>query len=213
MRLIAARALLLLFFGSALLLTLRLVVAEADFRRNPEFAPQSLRWLRAANLAGYESSPDELRAAVRMDPRLSAAWIYLGLAAEADGNLPQAETDLLQAAHVDRQYLPAWTLANFYFRRGDTAEFWPWAARAAAVSSGDYRPLLRLADAMDVSPEAVASRLPGGAPLLRAYLDVLIGAGRLDRAEEIRGLLAAFDDPSDRARLADFASRVAARKD
>ena len=93
-----------------------------DHRLNPEAAPPSPQWIRAANLARLESSPDDLRAAVSLNPRLSSAWIQLGLNAEADGNLPEAETDLLRAASVDHLYVPAWTLANFYFRRGDAAE-------------------------------------------------------------------------------------------
>jgi tetratricopeptide (TPR) repeat protein len=202
------RSLLVLFLGSAFCLTLRLAVAEADFRMHPELALHSSLWLRAADLARYDSSPDELRTAVSLNPRLSPAWIYLGLDAEAGGNLPEAEADLLQATRVDRQYLPAWTLANFYFRRSEAAKFWPWAARAAALTFDDYRPLLRLADAFEPSPQIVATRLGGGAPVLRAYLDLLIGAGRLDSAQEIARLLAARHDPSDQARLADFAYRV-----
>lgn len=206
-RTIFIRTVLLLLFGSALSLTIRLALAEANFRRYPEVALHEPFWLRAENLARDNSLPDQLRAAVSLNPRLSSAWIYLGLDAEADGNLPEAEAELLQAARVDRQYLPAWTLANFYFRRGDRAKFWPWAGRAAALTFDDYRPLLRLADTFETSPREVATRLAGGAQLLRAYLDLLIGAGRLGPAQEIAGLLAALNDPSDRNRLADFADR------
>ena len=208
MRLIFARRVLLVLFGSALLLVIRLAVAEAEFRLDPEHALNSRYWLSAASLASYESSSDELRAAVSLNPRLSSAWIRLGLDAEADGNLPEAETDLLRAASVDRLYVPAWTLANFYFRRGDAAEFWPWAKRAAALTYDDYRPLLRLADTLETSPPLVATRLGGGAPLLRAYLDLLLGAGRLDSAQEIAGLLAARHDPADRDRMAALALRM-----
>ena len=205
---LAVRSLLLLFFGSALFLTIRLAVAEADFRLDPESALHSPFWVRAANLARFGSSPEELRAAVSLNPRLASAWIQLGLDAEADGNPQEAETDLLQAARVDRLYLPAWTLANFYFRRGDAAKFWPWAERAARLTYDDYRPLLRLADALETSPEQVAIRLGGGAPLLRAYLDLLINAHRPDSAREIARLLAARHDPADRDRLAAFADRL-----
>ena len=194
-----------------LLLTIRLAVAEVDWRKNPQLALRSPFWLRAGNLVRYNSSPNELRVAVRLNPRLASAWIYLGLDAEADGDLPEAEQDLLRAARVDRQYVPSWTLANFYFRRGDPEKFWPWAERAAALTFDDYRPLLRLADALETSPRTVAMRLAGGAPLLRAYLDLLIGEGRLDSAQEIADLLAASNasrhDPGDQARLADFAAR------
>ncbi len=210
MRLIA-RGTLLAFFGFVLFLTIRLGVAEVDWRKNPQLALRSPFWLRAENLVRSNSSPSELRVAVRLNPRLASAWIYLGLDAEADGDLPEAEQDLLRAARVDRQYAPSWTLANFYFRRGDPDKFWPWAERAAALTFDDYRPLLRLADALETSPRTVATRLAGGAPLLRAYLDLLIGEGRLDSAQEIASLLAASNaarhDPGDQARLADFADR------
>jgi tetratricopeptide (TPR) repeat protein len=206
-RLIFARSVLLLFLGSALFLAVRLAVAETEYRLDPGAALHSLFWLRAANLARYESSPVELRAALSLNPRLSPAWIHLGLDAEAEGNLQEAEMDLLQAARVDHLYLPAWTLANFYFRRGDAAKFWPWAKQAARLTYDDYRPLLRLADALDTSPSRLAARLGGGAPLLRSYLDLLINAQRLDSAREIARLLAALHDPADRDRLAALAAR------
>jgi len=205
---IVARALLLVFLGSAILLTTRLAVAEAEFRLGPEAALRSPNWIQAAHLARFESSPDELRAAVSLNSRLSIAWIHLGLDAEAEGNLPEAKADLLRATRIDRLYLPAWTLANFYFRRNDAENFWPWAERAAALTFDDYRPLLRLADALDTSPQRVATRLRGGTALLRAYLDLLINAHRLDSAREIAGLLAARHDPADRDRLAAFAERL-----
>jgi tetratricopeptide (TPR) repeat protein len=203
-----ARGVLLSFLGSALFLTLRLALSEAAIRRDPEQSLQASGLFRSAlNTARYDSSADDLRAALRDDPRLSLAWIRLGLLAEQEKNLTEAEADLLDAGRVDRQYLPAWTLANFYFRRGDMERFWPWAQRAAALTFDDYRPLLRLADDLESSPRLVASRLGGGAPLLRAYLDLLIGAGRLEAAQEIALLLAARNDPSDGARLADLAAR------
>jgi len=153
------------------------------------------------------ASPYEPRVAVSLNPRLSSVWIQLGLHDEAAGSLAEAEIELLRAARVDRQYIPAWTLANFYFRRGDSANFWPWAGKAAALTFDDYRPLLRLADVLEPSPREVATRLGGSAPLLRAYMDVLIGAGRLYAAQEIAAVLISHHDPSDSARLADLADR------
>jgi tetratricopeptide (TPR) repeat protein len=185
------RTVLLLLFGFSICLTIRLGVAEARLRLNPELAPAN-----------------QLRSAVSLNPRLAMAWIQLGFDAEAEGNLAEAEIDFLRATRVDRQYVPAWTLANFYFRRGDAANFWPWARKAAARTFDDYRPLLRLADVLEPSPREVATRLGNSPPLLRAYMDVLIGARRLDAAQEIASLLAARHDPADQARLADLADRV-----
>jgi len=205
---IFARAVLLLFLGFAFCLTIRLAIAEADFRLDPRSALRSPPWIPAAHFAGFESSREELLAAVRLNPRLSSAWIQLGLTAEADGNLQEAERDLLQASRVDRLYLPAWTLTNFYFRRGDAARFWPWAEQAARLTFDDYRPLLRMADGLEKSPQRVATRLGGGASLLRAYLDLLIDAKRFDSAQQVADLLAACHDPADHDRLAAFAERL-----
>ena len=197
--------------GSAGFLTIRLAVVEARFRFDPGAVPDSLFWIGAENLARDESSPDRLRAAVRLNPRLSSAWIALGLEAEASGNLGEAEMDLLHAARVDHLYLPAWTLANFYFRRGDVESFWPWARRAAKLTYDDYRPLLRTAGAVEASPGEVVARLEGGPALLRAYLDVLIGERRWDAARDVASLLAARRDPADRDRLAAFAEHQRSR--
>src|SRR5579863_9090020 len=127
--------LLSLAFAVLLACAARLTYAEIVFRRDtPESVRQAI-WLdRAAPPAHYferlaELDPADashwLRQALRSNTRLSSAWMALGL--EHGGT----ESDLLQAASVDRRYLPAWTLANFYFRAGNQKAFWPWARRAA----------------------------------------------------------------------------------
>ena len=191
MRSIFECTVLAVLFGFAFCLTIQLAVAEVRLRLNPALA-----------------SPFEPRVAVSLNPRLSSAWIQLGLDDEAEGNMAEAEIEFLQATRVDHQYVPAWTIANYYFRRGNSANFWPWARKAAAMTFDDYRPLLRMADVLDPSPREVATRLGTSPPLLRAYMDVLIGAGRLGAAQEIASLLAARHDSSDQARLADLADRV-----
>lgn len=191
MRSIFECTVLAVLFGFAFCLTIQLAVAEVRLRLNPALA-----------------SPFEPRVAVSLNPRLSSAWIQLGLDDEAEGNMAEAEIEFLQATRVDHQYVPAWTIANYYFRRGNSANFWPWARKAAAMTFDDYRPLLRMADVLDPSPREVATRLGTSPPLLRAYMDVLIGAGRLGAAQEIASLLAARHDPSDQARLADLDDRV-----
>ena len=211
MLLIVARSVLLLFFGFALFLTAGLSLIEAIARRHGAQPIAGAGFFQnAASLVRDDSSISELRAAVDADPRLSPAWIRLGLSSENDGNLSEAEEDLLEAARVDHQYVPAWTLANFYFRRDDSRSFWPWAQKATVLTFDDYRPLLRLADALEVSPREAMAHLQGNeppVPLARAYLDLLIGQGRLDAAQEVAHVLAARHDPSDRARLADLAAR------
>jgi len=64
---------------------------------------------------------------------------------EADGKADRAEQCLLRAAEADRQYLPRWTLANFYFRHKDTEKFWAWAKSSAEMVYGEAAsPLFRL---------------------------------------------------------------------
>ncbi len=127
--------------------------------------------------------------------------IELGLALERKGHLAQAEETLIEAARFDHQLLPAWTLANFYFRQERTDDFWRWAARSAALTYDDYRPLLRLADRLEQDPGAVVGHLGDRPPLLRAYLDLLIGERRPQDARRVGQMLAAHGNPADRERL------------
>jgi hypothetical protein len=167
--------------------TVRLGGAEAALRRNP-----------------LNSGDAQLRQALAENPRLSSAWITLGIEAERAGDRTRAETMLLEAARVDHRFLPAWTLANFYFRQGDSASFWPWAKLATRLTFDDYRPLLRLCDWLNADPSEVITRLDGGPPLIRAYLDLLIGEHRLEDARQVARILKAQHDPTDQARLAAF---------
>jgi hypothetical protein len=179
------RPILLLGLGTGMVQTVRLGWTEAAERRHPL------------------SQAAQLHHDLEENPRLSSAWITLGIEAERVGD-PSAEKILLEAARVDHQFLPAWTLANFYFRRGETDHFWPWAKRAAALTFDDYRPLLRLCDRLDPHPSDVITRLEGGPPLLRAYLDLLNSEHRPVDARAVARLLRAYHDPADQTRLAAF---------
>lgn len=118
------------------------------------------------------------RRAVALNPADARSWIELGLRAEADGDYAAAERCLLRAAEEDRQYLPRWTLANYYFRRNDQRRFWMWAKSAASMVHGDARPLFRLCGAV-TEDGALIERLDLRDPALRAaYLSYLIASGR-----------------------------------
>ncbi len=163
-----------------------------------------------------EDDPDVLRAVLAVRARSSDLWIRLGLQEERAGQFDRAEQALVEAGRIDHQLAPAWTLANFYLRRGDQDQFWTWARRAAERTYDDYRPLLRLADAFESDPARLLERLGGGAPLTRAYLDFLIaqeGEPRLDDARQAARALDAYQDPADDARLAALAGRTIAHGD
>jgi hypothetical protein len=193
------------YMGCAIFLAARLAYAEIQFRRGTPAAVERAAGLdRFAPPAGYferlvDLDPDHaarwLAAALDANPRLSSAWIAQGLASERQGEragqFDPAEHDLLEAARVDRQYLPAWTLANFYFRRQSPDNFWIWARRAAELTYDDFRPLLALAHAAERDPRTVIEKLGGGDPLLRADLDYLAAQGRFEDAQQVARLLLA----------------------
>ncbi len=123
-----------------------------------------------------------LRRAVALDPSDARAWIELGLRYEAGGNGVLAERALLRAAQESRTYLPRWTLANFYYRRGDTDRFWQWAKAAVPMIWGDPLPLFQLCGRVSEDGELLG-RLDIRQPQWRAaYLFYLLDEGRADLA-------------------------------
>jgi hypothetical protein len=123
---------------------------------------------------------DALRQAVALNPWDAASWIDLGLQAEADGNQDAAQRWLSRAAEVDKEFLPGWTLANYYFRHNDGTMFWVWAKNAAAMVYGDAQPLFRMCGRLEEDGKLI-ERLGIRSPDVRAeYLSYLLGGNRLD---------------------------------
>ncbi len=147
--------------------TLRIGYADYLFRKDTLAAVQRAAAVRPneaefqARLADLDPTKDiaHLSRAVALNPGLSKSWIALGLRREFEGNTAEAERSYLDAARWDSQFLPAWTLANFYCRRQDTAHFWPWARHAAQMSYEDIRPLLRLAFSLTSNPNVVLEEM------------------------------------------------------
>jgi hypothetical protein len=137
-------------------------------------------------------------------PRNTDATIEYALQRERAGD-PGAEAILQVAARFDRRYLPAWTLANYYFRSGEAQRFWLWARRAAALNPHDFRPLLRLASYWAPQPTVLLEHLGRRPALLLAYLDQLIAEGRLDDAAVVAEVLRQQGDPAVQPQLEAFA--------
>ena len=92
---------------------------QASVRRAIEIVPdQAQYYLRLAQL--YESNHLQaiLERALQLNPYNAETWIEVGLDAELRGDLKRAEGSLVKAAQLDSTWLPRWTLANYYFRRG-----------------------------------------------------------------------------------------------
>ena len=98
-----------------------------------------LRAVSMPNVGRDRSGPGQgsARTGDPLESTVELGLFALGLAKERAGDFEGAARDLLRAAEVDRQYLPAWTLANFYFRRGDRPAFRNWVRRSAELAPGD----------------------------------------------------------------------------
>ena len=209
----------LAFFSFTTAITVRLAWAEAVAL---EDSAPSLRLAVALETRGIggvdvrrlerlaELDPSSARAdfaaALAANPRSSSAWIATGLDLEQAGDTSAAEQALLEATRIDRRFLPAWTAANFYFRRRHEPAFWRWARRTAELTYDDLRPLLKLSDAFEPDPRRVVERLGDGKPIARAYLDYLIGQNRLPEAGCVAQRLLA-PPFADEARLANLTGR------
>jgi tetratricopeptide (TPR) repeat protein len=187
---IFSRITLLLMLGVlavAALLSLRLAIADRAFRQGtPASVARALALLpgntaylafRALQLEYDNEDPRPLlEQAARLNPLASAPRIRLGLAAETRGDAATAERWLLEAARVDRQFEPRWTLANFYFRQGKRDAFWQWMRAALEHSYGDRYPPFELCWRAAGSPEQILQRaIPDNRDVMAAYLRYLMG--------------------------------------
>jgi len=179
---------------------------ERAIELTPDQAEYYARLAAAVSVDDPAKATKALEQAVALKPADARNLISLGLSYEAQGNSEKAESYLLQAARVDRQYLPAWTLANFYLRRDNEAQFWHWAERSGAMVYGDPAPLFRLCGSWKEDGNLI-DRLHLRRPEVRAaYLSYLLGQGRTDiigaavervfelaRKEDVAVLLSACD--------------------
>lgn len=128
----------------------------------------------------------ELHRTLERNPLHAAAWIELGLELEVRGELTRAEGCLLEAARIDRTYEPRWTLANFYFRRGNAERFWPWARAACEMAYNDPTVLFRLSWRLTGDAATILDKaMPDRPRLLARYLSFLLYEGRLEAAQAV----------------------------
>ncbi|MBK5290707.1 MAG: hypothetical protein JJE04_03300 [Acidobacteriia bacterium] len=169
----------------------RLAVADAWMGKGTiAVARRALDW-DAANgrnweqLAGLQEADggdgrEALRRAAEVNPREAGIWMRLGLSEEMAGDTERAEEYLLRASRLSNKYAAKWTLASYYFRRGDTERFWQWAREALAMSYGDRTALFDLcwrvaADGDEIVrraiPERGTVRVAFGQYLLNKFAD------------------------------------------
>jgi len=209
-RIFAAAALLVIAISGVY--SVRLAMADAAFQKHtPEgvaralqISPNNVSYLlfRALQLE-YDGADSTalLERAARAAPLSSTPRIRLGLAAEARGEVSVAEKWLLDAARVDRQFEPQWTLANFYFRSQRPSEFWKWMRAALEVSYGDRRLAYELCWRMTQDPDEILTRgIPAQHDVLATYLAFVLDQHR-EAAGAVALRLAALHDPADASLL------------
>jgi tetratricopeptide (TPR) repeat protein len=122
---------------------------------------------------GGDGLPDWLRAAA-LDPENPERRMRLGVRAELAGDYSLAEQSLLAAAARSRLYQPKYLLAQYYFRRQDAGQFWPWARAALETAWGDAAPVFELG--WRLRPDAAwlsANLIPPRREIVRQYLAYL----------------------------------------
>ena len=185
-----------------------IVLARADFyfrtgrvERAMEIAPRNTEYLAQRALqVDYEGGNSRAltEKIAALNPYASAPRIRLGLAAEVSGDSENAERWLLDAARVDHQFEPRWTLANFYFRANNKEEFWKWMRAALDVSYGDRTPAYELCwRVSDDAGEILRRAIPDRHEVMGSYLVYLSQTKRLRAVPEVALRLAAFHDEAD----------------
>ncbi|MGH9718763.1 MAG: hypothetical protein ACRD8O_01000, partial [Bryobacteraceae bacterium] len=162
-------------------------------------------------LAANNTQPiAHLQRALALNPRLTSAWIALGLQQETDGDPAGAEHSLLRAAAIDKTFAPAWALANFYLRQNRMAEFWTWAGTAAHVRYAGLDGLFALCWRAAQDPAEILNVLPDRLPVRRQYLAFLARQGRLDVIEDLAVDTATRGDATDAGALVELCERLLA---
>jgi tetratricopeptide (TPR) repeat protein len=132
---------------------------------------------------------------LRLNPYDAQANIELGLQYEANGDFAQAQKQLLQAYAIDHTYLPRWTLANYYYRRGDMDQFWAWARSAAAMPADDIGALLVLCWRATPDTSTITRAILNEKPeFLRQYLNFLLVREQPRAAADVAEHLLRADD-------------------
>lgn len=165
------------------------------FARAIQLAPDDpeLRMKEALFRANAEDSTDadqDLRLAAKMNPLDSELMMTMGLRDEFQGNNAGAEAELRKAVEVDHQFKPAWTLANFYFRRQEPEKSLPLLEKVLNLEplGFDTDPVFALIwTELEGKDETATSRkvleiVPDRGERRIQYLGYLVRAGKADAA-------------------------------
>jgi hypothetical protein len=182
---------------------IRIAIADWRFREGDlagiesaeRLMPSNARYHFARALAVQQADPTsaavdlELSRALALNPRFSEAMLSWSVDKEFSGDKRGAEQLLLDAQGIDRLLGPSWALANFYYRQGDAAHFWPQANECLRMISvfgfttGRYDPVpvFQLCWNMEPNAEKILSQaIPPSPQIEQIYLSYLMKNAKID---------------------------------
>jgi tetratricopeptide (TPR) repeat protein len=181
-------------------------------RRAIALAPGNEEYLRrAAELieAAGGSGTAYYRQAVTADSYAANDWVQLGFHAERDGQYPEAERDLLKAARLDQQFEPRWTLANFYFRRGDSTNTLHWIQRSLSIAEGDLTAVFRLCWQATKDPgQILHNAIPNRPAVLGQYLSFLFSTNHFKESTAVAMRLVGIANRDQTGALLDYCDQA-----
>ena len=131
-----------------------------------------------------QSALADWQRAIDLNPRRDLSLTQAAIAAEFAGDLARAERLLEQAERYNHLWLPRWSLAGFYARRGDWPRVLAWARPALERAYNDRTPLFRLCREAGASEEAMLNRILPDDPANRAaFLDFVVAEGPSESIE------------------------------
>jgi tetratricopeptide (TPR) repeat protein len=191
------RAVVAVVCGLIIARSIRIAVADVRAQKGPagldralSLEPRDSVLLARAALA-RDSGGDMSRAAdlqllraSEADPFNADLLIALGLREEFRGHNGEAERYLMHAAEIDHTFKPAWTLANYYFRRNQPDKMWPVIRRSLELNplTFDLRPVFDLCWNGGGDPASIANLMPARGTVPLQYLSYLMGRNRIDAA-------------------------------
>jgi hypothetical protein len=112
-----------------------------------------------------------LKEAIRLSPFDYQSLIQLGLNSEiAEGDPKTAESYFLQAAAVNKMFLPKWTLTNYYFRQQNSSEFFRWADETLKISPYSGDPVFTQMWLVSQDPARLSAAIPDRPRTLIQYI-------------------------------------------
>jgi hypothetical protein len=206
--------------GTALYWTVRLERADwlfvkgdaSSIRQAIRLAPGNAEYYSSLAQAEPGRATQILKEGVALNPLDASLRLELGLAAEQQGDFPNAEISMLDAMRLDTGFGPRWALSDYYFQRRDAEKFWPAVKAALAMSYGDLSAQFRNCRALASDPRTILERaIPDRPSVWRKYLDFLLSEGPLDAADPVADKVLAHAGKDSVPSLLNYCDRTLAK--